>query len=71
MATSTIQIRVDSTLRKEADELFALAGLDMSSAVRLFLRILHRAAERSEKLQIVSSEPPAWFYHFTRRFYHE
>ena len=38
MATSTLQIRVDSNLRKEADELFALAGLDMSSAVRLFLR---------------------------------
>ena len=38
MATSTLQIRVDSKLRKEADELFALAGLDMSSAVRLFLR---------------------------------
>ena len=38
MATSTLQIRVDSELRKEADKLFALAGLDMSSAVRLFLR---------------------------------
>ena len=38
MATSTLQIRVDSNLRKEADELFALAGLDMSSAVNIFLR---------------------------------
>ncbi|MBP1590097.1 MAG: type II toxin-antitoxin system RelB/DinJ family antitoxin [Kiritimatiellae bacterium] len=38
MATSTLQIRVDSGLRREAERLFNNAGLDMSSAVRLFLR---------------------------------
>ncbi len=38
MPTSTLQIRVDSNLRREADELFAKAGLDLTSAVRLFLR---------------------------------
>ena len=38
MTTSTLQIRVDSDLRRDADELFSRAGLDISSAVRLFLR---------------------------------
>ena len=38
MTTSTLQVRIDSDLRKEAETLFANAGLDMSSAVRLFLR---------------------------------
>ena len=59
MATSTLQIRVDSNLRKEADELFALAGLDMSSAVRLFLRqsvIRHRLP-----FEVVTENPdPFW-----------
>ena len=38
MATSTLQIRVDAQLRQEAEHLLEKAGLDMSSAVRLFLR---------------------------------
>ena len=38
MATSTLQIRVDSNLRRQAEEFFNGAGLDMSSAVRLFLK---------------------------------
>ena len=38
MATSTLQIRVDSTLRRQAEDFFNGAGLDMSSAVRLFLK---------------------------------
>lgn len=59
MATSTIQIRVDSTLRKEADELFALAGLDMSSAVRLFLR--QSVIRRRLPFEVVSENPdPFW-----------
>ena len=38
MATSTLQVRVDSDLRKAADKFFMSAGLDISSAVRLFLK---------------------------------
>ena len=38
MTTSTLQGRIDPDLRKEAEALFSHAGLDMSSAVRLFLR---------------------------------
>ena len=59
MATSTLQIRVDSALRKEADELFALAGLDMSSAVRLFLR--QSVIRRRLPFEVVSENPdPFW-----------
>ena len=38
MATSTLQIRVDSNLRRQAEDFFNGAGLDMSSAVRVFLK---------------------------------
>lgn len=59
MATSTLQIRVDSELRKEADKLFALAGLDMSSAVRLFLR--QSVIRRRLPFEVVSENPdPFW-----------
>ena len=59
MATSTLQIRVDSNLRKEADELFALAGLDMPSAVRLFLR--QSVIRRRLPFEVVSENPdPFW-----------
>ena len=59
MATSTLQIRVDSDLRKEADELFALAGLDMSSAVRLFLR--QSVIRRRLPFEVLSENPdPFW-----------
>jgi len=36
--SSTIQVRVDSNLKKEATEIFEQIGLDMSSAVKLFLQ---------------------------------
>ncbi|MCI8285339.1 MAG: type II toxin-antitoxin system RelB/DinJ family antitoxin [Firmicutes bacterium] len=34
---ATLQIRVDDTLKKEADILFSSLGLDTSTAVRIFL----------------------------------
>ena len=59
MATSTLQIRVDSDLRKDADELFALAGLDMSSAIRLFLR--QSVIRRRLPFEVISENPdPFW-----------
>ena len=59
MATSTLQIRVDSKLRREADELFANAGLDMSSAVRLFLR--QSVIRRRLPFEVISEKPdPFW-----------
>ncbi len=37
MSTVPTQIRIDAEVKKEANELFANLGLDMSSAVNLFL----------------------------------
>jgi len=43
MATSPTQIRIDSNVKTEANELFKELGIDMSSAVNIFLRqcVLH------------------------------
>ncbi|MFC0266124.1 type II toxin-antitoxin system RelB/DinJ family antitoxin [Alloscardovia macacae] len=43
MATSPVQIRIDETVKKNATVLFNELGLDMSSAVNIFLRqcLLH------------------------------
>ncbi len=38
MATVPTQIRIDEEVKKQATELFAALGLDMSSAVNIFLR---------------------------------
>jgi addiction module RelB/DinJ family antitoxin len=36
--TKTLQLRVDESLRREADSLFTELGLDTTTAVRMFLR---------------------------------
>ncbi len=43
MATAPTQIRIDSEIKKQATDLFNNLGLDMSSAVNLFLHqcVLH------------------------------
>ena len=38
MATTNINVRVDSTLKQEAEALFNDLGLNMSSAINMFLR---------------------------------
>jgi len=38
MSTTNIQVRVDSELKAEAEQLFTDIGLDMPTAVRLFLK---------------------------------
>ena len=59
MATSTLQIRIDSNLRREADALFASAGLDLTSAVRLFLR--QSVIRRRLPFEVVSENlDPFW-----------
>ena len=35
---TTLNVRVDESLKKQASELFADLGLDMSTAVKMFLR---------------------------------
>lgn len=34
---ATLQIRIDDTLKKQADALFSSLGLDTSTAIRIFL----------------------------------
>lgn len=59
MATSTLQIRIDSGLRKDAERLFTNAGLDMSSAIRLFLR--QSVIRRRLPFEVMSENPdPFW-----------
>lgn len=38
MATVPTQVRIDENLKKQASELFAQLGMDMSSAMNIFLR---------------------------------
>ena len=38
MNTALLQIRIDEDLKKEASSLFEQLGLDISSAVRMFLK---------------------------------
>ena len=55
MATSTLQIRVDSTLRRQAENFFNGAGLDMSSAVRLFLKQV--VIRRRVPFDVIAEDP--------------
>lgn len=55
MATSTLQVRVDTTLREEAETFFTNAGLDISSAVRLFLRQV--VIRQRLPFEIVAADP--------------
>jgi DNA-damage-inducible protein J len=38
MSTATLQVRLDNQLKKKADRFFLAAGLDTTTAVRMFLR---------------------------------
>ena len=38
MATVLVQIRIDENLKKQATELFSQLGIDMSSAINIFLK---------------------------------
>ena len=59
MSTCTLQVRLDADLRKEADELFTCAGMDLSSAVRLFLR--QSVIRRRLPFEVVTENPdPFW-----------
>ena len=51
---SQIAVRVDDQLKKEATELFNELGLDMSTAVKLFLKqsVLTRSIPFEVKLEI-------------------
>lgn len=65
MSTSTLQIRVESDLRREADELFANAGLDMSTAVRLFLR--QSVIRQRLPFDVIAERPDPFFSEANQR----
>ena len=73
MATAPTQIRIDADIKKQATELFSNLGLDMSSAVNLFLhqcvlrggipfsvempRFSERTLEAMEEAKCISRDP--------------
>ncbi|MDR1735364.1 MAG: type II toxin-antitoxin system RelB/DinJ family antitoxin [Oscillospiraceae bacterium] len=61
MANTTYNIRIDSRVRKEADELFKSMGLSMSAAVNLFLKqsVIQRRLPIDEIIAEPTGEPPA------------
>ena len=65
MATSTLQIRIDSNLRREADALFASTGLDLTSAVRLFLR--QSVIRRRLPFDVITEAPDPFFSEANQR----
>jgi len=65
MTTSTLQVRVDNTLRKQAEVFFTSAGLDMSSAVRLFLRQV--VIRQRMPFEIVAENPDPFFSEANQR----
>lgn len=61
MATTNINVRVDAILKQEAEALFNDLGLNMSSAMNLFLRsaIMHNGIPFEIKRQIPNEETKA------------
>ncbi len=61
MATTNINVRVDSVLKQEAEELFNDLGLNMSSAINMFLRsaIMHNGIPFEIKRQTPNAETKA------------
>ena len=65
MATSTLQVRIDSDLRRDADELLNRAGLDISSGVRLFLRQM--VIRRRLPFDVITETPDPFFSEANQR----
>lgn len=55
MSTTTIQIRVENDLKKDADWFFAAEGLDTTTAVRMFLRQV--VIQQTIPFEIIADDP--------------
>lgn len=53
-----IQIRMDTSLKKEAEEIFTEIGLDMSTAVRMFFKAVIRERRIPFELSAGEAEMP-------------
>ena len=65
MTTSSLQVRVDPNLRQEAEMLFSNAGLDMSSAIRLFLR--QSVIRRRLPFDVITESPDSFWSEANQR----
>lgn len=59
MPTTSMNIRMDSDVKQEAQQLFAEFGLDMTTAINLFLRQSIRERSIPFAVRLVSNEPNA------------
>ena len=61
MSTTNINVRVDSDLKKSADSLFADLGLNMSTAINMFLKsaVSHDGIPFEVKRMVPNSETKA------------
>ncbi len=55
MSTATLQVRLDNQLKKDADRFFLAAGLDTTTAVRIFLRQV--LVRRAIPFDIIADDP--------------
>lgn len=55
MSTATLQVRLDNQLKKDADQFFTGAGMDTTTAVRLFLRQV--VIRQAIPFEIVADDP--------------
>lgn len=61
MANTTYNVRIDSRIRQEADELYKSMGMTLSTAVNLFLTqsVIQRRLPIDEIIAEPIGEPPA------------
>lgn len=55
MSTTTLQIRIDSQLKKSAEQFFTSAGLDTTTAVRMFLKQV--TIRQAIPFEIIAEDP--------------
>lgn len=61
MKSTTIQVRVDEDLKKNATAIFEKTGLDMSSAVKLFLQ--QAVNRKGIPFHLLADDYPPVLYH--------
>lgn len=55
MSTATLQVRLDTKLKNEAEQFFISAGMDTTTAVRMFLRQV--VIRQSIPFEIIGADP--------------
>jgi len=55
MSTATLQVRLDTKLKNEAEQFFTSAGIDTTTAVRMFLRQV--VIRQSIPFEIIAADP--------------